>query len=254
MTKDKVPVIYHDFTVSQRRHAKPCPVYELTLSEFLEAGTFKNKQEEENTEIICEPFCTLASILSEIDPIIGLNIELKYPTTEELLSEGLKRENFPELNDYLDSILNIVVSESSSKSRKILWTSFHPDICVALKVKQVMHPVGFLTYLKDDPTAIDPEAVPINSKAQRKDLWDPRVTTTLHGAIAFSTIEQFEVIVFDASSLLEVILIDPELLTELKAKFKLFSYGAENSEKSVALRQIQGGLSGLITDDILALL
>merc|ERR1712111_163268 len=66
----------------------------------------------------------------------------KYPWYEERVDDGV--ENVVDLNEYVDTILKVVFDHDSSQ-RYIIFSSFHPDICKLLQLKQPQFPVLFLT-------------------------------------------------------------------------------------------------------------
>ena len=50
-----------------------------------------------------------------------------------------------EINIFLDAILVIVYKSKKSKHRKIVFSSFSPDVCTAVRAKQNRYPVLLLT-------------------------------------------------------------------------------------------------------------
>ena len=50
-----------------------------------------------------------------------------------------------ELNSFVDTVLTKVYDLSSNKTRNIIFSSFHPDICLLLSFKQPSIPIFFLT-------------------------------------------------------------------------------------------------------------
>jgi glycerophosphodiester phosphodiesterase len=197
LTKDHVPVIYHDFLVSET--GIDAPVHTLTLEQFLHLGesqtprasrqasprgqrigeeatyagtrrlrsysagsddgdrtllylsdrmkhtrTFKEKGWKANMygNVIKAPFTTLEEMLKELPESIGFNIEMKYPMLFE--SEDHEMDTYGvELNTFVDTVLTKVYD--LAKSRHIIFSSFHPDICLMLAFKQPSIPVLFLT-------------------------------------------------------------------------------------------------------------
>lgn len=58
--------------------------------------------------------------------------------------DGTYELNHPfDLNLYLDTILKVVLEHGGE--RKIVFSSFHPDICMMIRLKQNKYPVFFLT-------------------------------------------------------------------------------------------------------------
>lgn len=73
---------------------------------------------------------------------MGFNIEVKYPGPHTKEVKNLLVQS-PEINQYVDSILQCIYDHASD--RNIMFSSFHPDICLLLSLKQPNYPVFFLT-------------------------------------------------------------------------------------------------------------
>lgn len=198
LTKDHVPVIYHDFLVSET--GIDAPVHALTLEQFLHVGdaqsphpsrpTSPSKRQSENAagdyrngrhrhranslgvlsdhhpgdmsermkhtrdfkkqgfkgnsrgNFIQAPFTTLEELLRKLPESIGFNMEMKYPMLFE--SEEHEMDTYAvELNSFVDSVLTMVYDLGGK--RNIIFSSFNPDICLLLSMKQPTMPVLFLT-------------------------------------------------------------------------------------------------------------
>ena len=192
LTKDHVPVIYHDFLVSET--GIDAPVHTLTLEQFLHVNDttprvsrppsppkenpqiklirgmerqrslslghaipefdlsdrmkhtrdFKEKGYKGNSRgtFIQAPFTTLEEMFVKLDQEIGFNIEMKYPMLHE--SEEQEMDTYAvELNSFVDTVLEKVYD--LGKKRKIIFSSFNPDICLLLSFKQPSIPILFLT-------------------------------------------------------------------------------------------------------------
>jgi glycerophosphodiester phosphodiesterase len=192
LTKDHVPVIYHDFLVSET--GIDAPVHTLTLEQFLHVNDttprisrppsppkehphvkvirgmdrqrslslgptipefdlaermrhtrdFKEKGYKANSRgtFIQAPFTTLEEMFVKLDQEIGFNIEMKYPMLHE--SEEHEMDTYAvELNSFVDTVLEKVYD--LGKKRKIIFSSFNPDICLLLSFKQPSIPILFLT-------------------------------------------------------------------------------------------------------------
>ncbi|XP_014608826.1 PREDICTED: glycerophosphocholine phosphodiesterase GPCPD1-like isoform X2 [Polistes canadensis] len=157
LSKDLVPVVYHDFYVSISLKRKKqieamdtleIPVKELTLEQL---HLLKVYHVAEGREKIArffdedledhQPFPTLQSVLLELEPHVGFNIEIKWTMQ---LKDGTFELNHPfDLNMYLDIILKVVLEYGGD--RKIVFSSFNPDICAMIRLKQNKYPVVFLT-------------------------------------------------------------------------------------------------------------
>ncbi|CAK3872849.1 Glycerophosphodiester phosphodiesterase GDE1 [Lecanosticta acicola] len=194
MTKDHVPVIYHDFLVSET--GADVPVHTLTLEQFLalsetpkptrpsspqnnEAKPRKGENGDRgrlqrsysvgaptpgvdnlnerikhtrdykikgfkgnSRNFIQQPFTTLEEMFRTIPDEVGFNIEMKYPMLFETVQEDMDTYAV-EMNSFLDTVLKLVYERR--KKRNIVFSSFHPDICLLLTFKQPSIPVLFLT-------------------------------------------------------------------------------------------------------------
>ena len=191
LTKDHVPVIYHDFLVSET--GIDAPVHTLTLEQFLHVNDstprasrppspprdaklsvvrgmdrqrslslghelpdydmaermkhtrdFKAKGFKANSRgnFIQAPFTTLEEMFLKIPENVGFNIEMKYPMLHE--TEEQEMDTYAvELNSFVDTVLTKVYD--LGRERKIIFSSFNPDICLLLSFKQPSIPILFLT-------------------------------------------------------------------------------------------------------------
>uniref|UniRef100_A0A1I7RPJ2 Glycerophosphocholine phosphodiesterase GPCPD1 n=2 Tax=Bursaphelenchus xylophilus TaxID=6326 RepID=A0A1I7RPJ2_BURXY len=175
LTKDKVPIIFHDFhvlvsvakripsiqelnlaneTINGSVDAHELAVKDLTLSQLrllhldhvqhknsLDDTTHKHtvtaKHDEEEEH---RPFPTLNDSFHGVSEEVGFNIEVKYPMG--YLQGGHECENYFEPNECLDIILADVLNNAGT--RRIMFSSFDPDICLMLALKQNKYPVLFL--------------------------------------------------------------------------------------------------------------
>jgi len=196
LTKDHVPIIYHDFLVSET--GIDAPVHTLTLEQFLHVSDLQTPRHSRqsspvrngangssgeprngrrqyranslgastsSTEMsermkhtrdfklqgykgnsrgsfIQAPFATLEEMFRCLPLSIGFNIEMKYPMLFE--TEDHDMDTYAvELNSFVDTVLTMVYS--LSKGRDIIFSSFHPDVCLLLSFKQPSIPILFLT-------------------------------------------------------------------------------------------------------------
>ncbi|XP_049962737.1 glycerophosphocholine phosphodiesterase GPCPD1-like [Schistocerca serialis cubense] len=157
LTKDGVPVIYHDFHVciamKKKKHLEQhdmlqLPVKDLTLEQLrmlkvyhLEEGKNRNPRFFDDDLEEHQPFPTLQEALEIIDPHVGFNVEIKW--TMELKDGTYELVDPFDLNMYLDTVLKVILQHGGS--RKIVFSCFHPDICTMIRLKQNLYPVMFLT-------------------------------------------------------------------------------------------------------------
>ncbi|XP_034945285.1 glycerophosphocholine phosphodiesterase GPCPD1-like isoform X2 [Chelonus insularis] len=157
LSKDMIPVIYHDFYVSISMKRKKqidamdmleIPVKDLTLEQLHLLKVYHVAEaREKNPRFFDEdledhqPFPTLQAALQELELHVGCNIEIKWTMQ---LKDGTFELNHPfDLNTYLDIILKVVLEYGGD--RKIVFSSFNPDICAMIRLKQNKYPVVFLT-------------------------------------------------------------------------------------------------------------
>ncbi|CAP64542.1 uncharacterized protein PODANS_5_8170 [Podospora anserina S mat+] len=108
---------------------------------------FKLKGFKPNTrgEFIQDSFATLKDILTQLPEEIGLDIEIKYPRLHEAVDAGVTPVAI-ELNTFVDVALDTIRQHNKKGSkRKIVLSSFTPEICILLSLKQKAYPVFFIT-------------------------------------------------------------------------------------------------------------
>ncbi|KAF2483178.1 Glycerophosphoryl diester phosphodiesterase family-domain-containing protein [Neohortaea acidophila] len=284
MTKDLVPVIYHDFLVSET--GADVPVHTLTLEQFLALGDggnprkhhstrtpspswleppasngtnpappksrvhrslsvgedvrpdtrdrmrhtrdFKAKGFKGNTrgDSIHAPFTTLEEMFTKLDPAVGFNIEVKYPMLFESEEQGMDAYAV-ELNSFVDTVL-AKVYDHAPKGRNVLFSSFHPDICLLLSFKQPSMPVLFLT------------------DAGTSEVGDIRASS-LQEAIRFASRWNLLGIV----SACEPFVLCPRLIPVVKnSNLVCFSYGALNNIAENSKLQAREGIDAVIVDSV----
>lgn len=285
LTKDHVPVIYHDFLVSET--GIDAPVHTLTLEQFLHVNEmrtprqsrpaspvsieskiknpsaytdlrkgsrlrsmsmggssdsgdldermkhtrdFKKKGFKGNSRgnHIQAPFTTLEEMFRRLPKDTGFNIEMKYPMLFE--SEDEEMDTYAvELNSFVDTVLKMVYD--LGKGRNIIFSSFHPDICLLLSFKQPNIPVLFLT------------------DAGASDVGDIRASS-LQEAIRFASRWNLLGIVSAAQPLVYA----PRLVRVVKETgLVCVSYGVFNNEEDKVALQVKQGIDAVIVDSVLAI-
>uniref|UniRef100_A0A7E4ZZ24 GP-PDE domain-containing protein n=1 Tax=Panagrellus redivivus TaxID=6233 RepID=A0A7E4ZZ24_PANRE len=164
LTKDRKPVIYHDFHVmvsvakrseNEDKHAHQLAIKDLNMDQIslLHLDHVKHQGEGKDLENVTkvtpkaldeaadlQPFPTLEDALLYVDADVGFNVELKFPMIQ---ADGIHEcENYFEYNEFLDVILAAVFQ--NAKNRRIVFSSFCPDICMMIAAKQNKYPVLFL--------------------------------------------------------------------------------------------------------------
>ena len=284
LTKDHVPVIYHDFLVSET--GIDAPVHTLTLEQFLHVNDvrtprpsrpaspvqyenpkvathnnvegrqrqyrsmsvgnggdtaemdekmkhtrdFKKKGFKGNTRgnHVQAPFATLEEMFQKLPKDVGFNIEMKYPMLFE--SENEEMDTYAvELNSFVDTVLTKVYE--LGKGRNIIFSSFHPDICLLLSFKQPSIPVLFLT------------------DAGTSSVGDIRASS-LQEAIRFASRWNLLGVVSAAQPLVYA----PRLVRVVKESgLVCVSYGTMNNDSEKVALQVKQGIDAVIVDSVLAI-
>ncbi|RKF59887.1 Glycerophosphocholine phosphodiesterase GDE1 [Erysiphe neolycopersici] len=279
LTKDHIPVIYHDFLVSET--GIDAPVHTLTLEQFLHVNDaiphaqrsytppnetssndyprvarssdrqrslslnlsvseyimsermkhtrdFKLKGFKANSRgnFIQAPFTTLEEMFLKLPEHVGFNIEMKYPMLHELEVHDMDGYTV-ELNNFVDAVLTKVYD--LGKKRKIIFSSFNPDVCLMLNFKQPSIPILFLT------------------DAGVSAVSDIRASS-LHEAIRFARRWNLLGIVSAAEPLCN----SPRLVKVVKENgLVCVSYGLLNNDPLKVQKQVDEGIDAVIVDSVL---
>lgn len=284
LTKDHVPVIYHDFLVAES--GVDIPMHELTLEQFLSLSdgyraqhhvdeikfsdlkqstsnlnlngikktsrddfdlkkNFYSSEEERKMGLtktykklnfkgnsrgssIASSFVTLKEVLTKLPPNVGFNIECKYPMSDEAHKEEMGQIAV-EMNFWIDTVLEVVFKHC--KDRDIIFSSFHPDICMMLSLKQPYFPILFLT------------------EGGSSEMFDYRCLSLKNG-INFAKKWNLLGLVTAAAP----IVMAPRLAQVVKSSgLVLFTYGVQNNDPDTAKKELRAGVDAVIVDNILAI-
>ncbi|XP_014102214.3 putative glycerophosphocholine phosphodiesterase GPCPD1 homolog 2 [Bactrocera oleae] len=169
LTRDLVPIIYHDFelfvcmTVDNKPLTKAdlCTksVKDFTYEELQHLVTYRII----NERIIEYPapcsvcnsaerlFPTLTEFFTTTNRFLGCNMEIKWP--QAYYAGGIESVQTIDKNQYVDAILCVV--KDVSWGRLCCFSSFDADICIMLRFKQNIYPV-FFTVSHNVPEFLDP--------------------------------------------------------------------------------------------------
>ncbi|XP_072936412.1 glycerophosphocholine phosphodiesterase GPCPD1-like [Epargyreus clarus] len=243
LSKDMIPVIYHDFHVciSMKRKKEvdftemlELPVKDLTL-EHLQKLKVYHLVEGRNHEILFfdedleehQPFPTLEDTLKAIDFHVGFNIELKW--TMELNDGTFELNNPFDMNTYVDKVLEVVLKHAGE--RRIVFSCFNPDICTMVRNKQNKYPVMFLT-------------VGVTNKYQP--YRDPRCLS-IPAAVQNAISSDILGIVVHTEDLLR----DPtQVKLATDAGLVIFCWGDDNNDKNTIKKLKEMGLHAVIYDKL----
>ncbi|KAK8088185.1 glycerophosphocholine phosphodiesterase Gde1 [Apiospora hydei] len=269
VTRDRVPVIYHDWAVSETGgwpSATRRRIRIMTLPEAVCRGT-------RGPGRVCLPTRQSRSICGRQNPVSNAMLQRMKHTVDYSIRnmKGNTRgdfihdrfvtlrqlfEKFPEhvsfdielkypmlsevadwglepyateMNQYLDDILDVVFELNGGKDRSIFFTCFNPEICILLSTKQKTYPVVFL-----------------NDSMVSGDAGDRRATS-LQQAVRFARQWGLQGIVMAAEPLVAA----PRLIRHVK-DLGLFcgSYGALNDSPELAKKQAAEGLDALVVNNV----
>uniref|UniRef100_A0A0N4Z0Z2 GP-PDE domain-containing protein n=1 Tax=Parastrongyloides trichosuri TaxID=131310 RepID=A0A0N4Z0Z2_PARTI len=184
LTKDKIPIVYHDFHVkvhvAKKKHdyLNTDSLTRNSSSSSISSLSSFMKKDDDNSEIdyhvlaikdlrlkqlrllhvehtesslsqlvgineedeAHRPFPTLVEALEKVNTEVGFNIEIKYPL---MLKDGTHECSYYfERNEFIDIILQEIFEHAFN--RRIVFSSFDPDMCTIISQKQNKYPVLFL--------------------------------------------------------------------------------------------------------------
>ena len=139
VSRDLVPILFHEFRLCVQTRTKEggelmldIPVRDLSLPELQRLKIHHPSEKQDGVKMFGneghedhEPFPTLEDVLGKLDQHCGFNIEIKYG---QLMKDDQEEDKNPmEMNIFLDQILKTVLKHGAE--RKIIFSSFNPDIC-----------------------------------------------------------------------------------------------------------------------------
>ncbi|XP_034101324.1 glycerophosphocholine phosphodiesterase GPCPD1 [Drosophila albomicans] len=244
LSKDLVPVVYHDFMIyvslkskcsMQEHDFLALPMRELTLDQLKKLkvyhtaeGLSRETRSFHNDDLLeHQPFPQLADVLDALDEHIGFNIEIKW---SQRLQDGRMEEEFEHVVDrnlYIDCILDVVLRKAGK--RRLVFSCFDPDICTMLRYKQNRYPVMFLT---------------LGHTTKYEKYMDPR-GNSMETAVWHAVAMQLLGIVAHTEDLLR----DPSQVNLAKERgLVLFCWGDDNNSKDTIKLLKDLGLHAIIYD------
>ncbi|XP_019371744.1 PREDICTED: glycerophosphocholine phosphodiesterase GPCPD1 [Gavialis gangeticus] len=179
LSKDHVPVVYHDLTcclaMKKKLEAEPSELFEIAVKELtfdqlqllklahVNALKLKDQnasfKEEENYFSENQPFPSLQTVLESLPQDVGFNIEIKWICQQRDGKWDGGLSTYFDMNLFLDIILKTTLVNAGR--RRIVFSSFDADICTMVRHKQNKYPVLFLTQGKSD---IYPDLMDLRSR------------------------------------------------------------------------------------------
>ncbi|KAI2233307.1 phosphate system positive regulatory protein pho81 [Ophidiomyces ophidiicola] len=162
LTRDNIPVLCPEFTI--KHHGIEIPVCRLTYDQFKVVGRERHNQNNSAESLLrslealsvddlahahrllATSFLSLQEVLAHLSTNIHVNLCILYPsaTDENEFSLGPPTD----VNIFADSILTEVFNHARASKennpyfmRSVVFTSYNPNICIALNWKQPNYPV-----------------------------------------------------------------------------------------------------------------
>ncbi|EER26041.1 ankyrin repeat protein nuc-2, putative [Coccidioides posadasii C735 delta SOWgp] len=163
LTADNVPVLYPEFTVNH--HGIEIPICHLTYEQFKLVGNERHAQMQSSESallhsldamsiddlahvhrVLATSFLPLREVLGHLPTNIHVNLCILYPSIADEKEFGFGPQT--DVNVFADSILAEVFHHARASKendpyfmRSIVFTSYNPNICIALNWKQPNFPV-----------------------------------------------------------------------------------------------------------------
>ncbi|XP_033846734.1 glycerophosphocholine phosphodiesterase GPCPD1 [Periophthalmus magnuspinnatus] len=247
LSKDSVPIVYHDLTcciaTKKKKNDKTLelievPVKDLTFDQLqllklahvaTMDGTEHQELEDEDEIDEHQPFPSLSQIFQAMPENVGFNIELKWISQMKNGSWEGNLSSYFNMNTFLDIILSCVLQKGAD--RRIVFSSFDPDICTMVRNKQNKYPILFLTQ---------------GICERYPELMDVRCQNT-QIAISFAQSEN----ILGISAHTEELLKHLNYIEEAQSKgLVVFSWGEDNNDHANRRKLREKGIDGIIYDRI----
>ncbi|KAL6900448.1 Glycerophosphoryl diester phosphodiesterase family domain-containing protein [Trichoderma evansii] len=190
---------------------------------------FQSKGFKPNTrgDFIQGSLTTLDELLVDLPEDIGFNIEMKYPRLHEAVDAGVAPVTI-DINTFVDVALEKI--QRLAGNRPIILSSFTPEVCILLSVKQKTYPVMFIT---------NAGKVPMADKELR--------VASLQVGVQFARLWNLAGVVFACEALLYC----PRLVQFVKRSgLVCASYGLLNNEPILARKQADAGVDIIMVDRV----
>uniref|UniRef100_A0A6I8NXZ9 Glycerophosphocholine phosphodiesterase 1 n=1 Tax=Ornithorhynchus anatinus TaxID=9258 RepID=A0A6I8NXZ9_ORNAN len=227
LSKDFVPVVYHDLTccmaMKKKFDADPVELFEIPVKEL----TFDQLQLLKLAHVTAlkskdhkDTFVEEENFFSENQPFPSLQMDGIW--------DGNLSTYF-DMNLFLDIILKTVLEKAGK--RRIVFSSFDADICTMVRQKQNKYPILFLTQGKSDTY---PELMDLRSR-------------TTHIAMSFAQFENL----LGINAHTEDLLRNPSYIQEAKSKgLVVFCWGDDTNDPENRRKLKEFGIDGLVYDRI----
>ncbi|KAG9484326.1 hypothetical protein GDO78_009963 [Eleutherodactylus coqui] len=248
LSKDHVPVIYHDLTccISMKKKVNAASVElfeipvkdlsydQLQLLKLAHVTALKLQDHSDPNDDECsvsdnQPFPSLHSVLEAVPEDVGFNIEIKWICQEKSGKWDGNLSTYFDMNIFLDIILKTLLENAGG--RRIVFSSFDADICTMVRLKQNRYPILFLTQGQSE---IYPELMDLRSRSTPF-------------AVSFAQFENILGINVHTEDLLR----NPRYIQEAKSKgLVIFCWGDDTNDPENRKLMREYGIDGLIYDRI----
>ncbi|RDB20514.1 Ankyrin repeat protein nuc-2 [Hypsizygus marmoreus] len=249
VTRDFHPVIYPEWLLPDVDF--DLGVSDVTLAQFESLAQRLGRDisptslpgQNEWPSLLPRSMMSLAQLLKFLPMGISISLELAYPTqtTRKRLSIGHRLD----VNEFVDAVLRNIYHASASldapySRRKIVFTSFSPDMCTVVNWKQPNYPVFFVSRCgKNNAYTSSPTALGAEEDS------DPRLSS-IGSAVQFARINNLLGVFVDADLLIQV----PSLIHGIRNAGLLVGTHGE-SENLGILSASTSGIEGTPVDAVL---
>lgn len=247
LSKDAVPIVYHDLTCCIATKKKndnnleliEVPVKDLTYDQLqllklahvtaMKVNDHKDLLDDEDEIDEHQPFPSLSQIFQAVPENVGFNIELKWIFQLKNGSWDGNLSSYFNMNTFLDIILTDVLQKGGK--RRIVFSCFDPDICTMVRHKQNKYPILFLTQ---------------GISEKYPEMMDIRCQSTKI-AMSFAQSENILGISAHTEELLKYL----SYIGDAQSKgLVVFSWGDDNNDHETRRKLREQGIDGLIYDSI----
>ncbi|PLB34018.1 putative cyclin dependent kinase inhibitor Pho81 [Aspergillus candidus] len=159
LTRDMVPVLCPRFTIDH--HGVEIPICHLTYSQFRAMGVERGADMAQLLDFLqhhglddlsqthrrlAASFVSLRDVFQHLPIELNVNLTILYPSSAE--ERALNMTSLADVNSFADAILTDVFDharvardQNPDFMRSIVFTSYNPNICIALNWKQPNYPI-----------------------------------------------------------------------------------------------------------------
>ncbi|ESK93719.1 cyclin-dependent protein kinase inhibitor [Moniliophthora roreri MCA 2997] len=209
VTRDFQPVIYSDWLLPLE--GLDIGVCDVSLAQFEALARQTGRHIDQDiissitdwADLASKAMVSLEQLLKVLPSTMGVCLEVVYPT--QTVKEVLSLSRRQDLNQVVDSVLRTMYQTSVSLGgqnlarRRIVFTSFSPDVCAALNWKQPNYPVFLTAHCGKNHKGVPTRSIAFDSG----DPLDVRLSS-LGAAVEFARMNNLLGVFVDANLLIQV--------------------------------------------------